>query len=99
MLSRDSTDSRLAPLLVSTLSLLYVLLSTDTRYHNYSQAEKVAEVERWTDTLGLPLDVVGLDMDWRQHPCYANSLTPNCSAYGPADEVQYVRPSAGSRNN
>ena len=59
-----------------------------TWYHNYTQAEKIAEVEKFSQ-LGLPLDVISLDMDWRQHPCYPRSLTPNCSSYGPADEKHY----------
>ena len=65
-----------------------------TWYHNYTQAEKVAEVEKFEE-LGLPLDVVSLDMDWRLHPCYPRSLTPNCSSYGPADEKHY-EPNTGS---
>ena len=39
--------------------------------------------------LHLPLDVISLDMDWRLHPCYPRSLTPNCSSYGPDDEKVY----------
>ena len=29
-------------------------------------------------------------MDWRLHPCYPNSLTPNCSGTPLATEAQYV---------
>ena len=65
-----------------------------TWYHNYTQTEKIAEIETF-ERLGLPLDVVSLDMDWRLHPCYPRSLTPNCSLYGPTDEKHY-EPNTGS---
>jgi hypothetical protein len=34
-------------------------------------------------------------MDWREHPCYPNSLTPNCSEYNATDEKHY-EPNTGS---
>ena len=39
------------------------------RYHNYTQSEKQAEVEEFGQR-AFPLDVSGVDMDWRYHPCY-----------------------------
>lgn len=38
-----------------------------TWYHPYSQAEKVAEIDRFMQD-DLPLDVTSLDMDWRALP-------------------------------
>eukprot|EP00929_Paragymnodinium_shiwhaense_P095026 TRINITY_DN55986_c0_g1_i1.p1 TRINITY_DN55986_c0_g1~~TRINITY_DN55986_c0_g1_i1.p1 ORF type:complete len:844 (-),score=64.29 TRINITY_DN55986_c0_g1_i1:10-2508(-) len=57
-------------------------------YHNYTQAEKQEEVETFARR-GFPLDVSGLDMDWRNHPCM-RSLTPNCSRYNHTDEARYL---------
>lgn len=42
-----------------------------TWWHNYTQAEAVAEISRWI-TSDIPLDIWGLDMNWRDN-C---SLTP-----------------------
>lgn len=58
-------------------------------YHNYSQSEKQKEVVEFA-TRGFPLDVAGIDMDWRNHPCYPYSLTPGCENYTHADEAQYL---------
>eukprot|EP00927_Polykrikos_kofoidii_P053071 TRINITY_DN4720_c0_g1_i1.p1 TRINITY_DN4720_c0_g1~~TRINITY_DN4720_c0_g1_i1.p1 ORF type:complete len:830 (+),score=68.35 TRINITY_DN4720_c0_g1_i1:117-2492(+) len=43
-----------------------------TRWHNYTQKEAIAEVEKWDD-LSLPLDVWGLDMNWRNTSSMRNS--------------------------
>eukprot|EP01047_Picozoa_sp_COSAG01_P082096 COSAG01_NODE_16632_length_1219_cov_1.222321_1_plen_285_part_01 len=60
-----------------------------TWYHNYSDVEKLAEITEFASR-GIPLDVASLDMDWRLHPCYPNSLTPNCTDTPVATEAQYV---------
>ena len=59
------------------------------RYHNYTQSEKQAEVEEFAKR-AFPLDVSGVDMDWRYHPCYPLSLTPQCEKYTHDDEAQYL---------
>lgn len=56
-------------------------------YHNYTQDEKQREVEEFAER-GFPLDVTGLDMDWRIHPCYHTQI-PNCSRYSHEDEAHY----------
>lgn len=60
-----------------------------TWYHNYTAAAKLNEIREFA-ARGIPLDVASLDMDWRLHPCYPNSLTPNCSDTPPETETQYV---------
>ena len=60
-----------------------------TWYHNYTAAAKLAEIREFA-ARGIPLDVASLDMDWRLHPCYPNSLTPNCTATPLETERQYV---------
>eukprot|EP01048_Picozoa_sp_COSAG05_P017933 COSAG05_NODE_2536_length_2932_cov_2.918814_1_plen_426_part_00 len=67
----------------------YAFGSMFTWYHNYTAAAKLAEIREFA-ARGIPLDVASLDMDWRLHPCYNNSLTPNCSATPLATEAQYV---------
>jgi hypothetical protein len=60
-----------------------------TWYHNYTAAEKLAEIREFANR-GIPLDVASLDMDWRLHPCYPNSLTPNCSDTPNQTERLYI---------
>lgn len=43
-----------------------------TRWHNYTQAEAQKEVQQWDD-LKLPIDVWGLDMNWRNTSSSQNS--------------------------
>lgn len=60
-----------------------------TWYHNYSAQEKLAEIAEFA-ARGFKLDIASLDMDWRLHPCYPNSLTPNCTDTPPETERHYV---------
>jgi len=55
-----------------------------TRWYNYTQAEAEEEVQKW-ERLQLPIDVWGLDMNWR-----------NTSAVGNENKVGSVQNSDGS---
>eukprot|EP00927_Polykrikos_kofoidii_P060823 TRINITY_DN55730_c0_g1_i1.p1 TRINITY_DN55730_c0_g1~~TRINITY_DN55730_c0_g1_i1.p1 ORF type:complete len:809 (+),score=96.46 TRINITY_DN55730_c0_g1_i1:148-2574(+) len=57
-------------------------------YHNYTSASKEQEVEEFVKR-GFPLDVAGLDMDWREHPCGRNRA-PHCDQYTHDDEAHYI---------
>ena len=67
----------------------YAMGTWFTWYHNYTAGSKLAEIRQW-HRADLPLDVASLDMDWRLHPCYPNSITPNCSDTPNTTEAQYV---------
>ena len=60
-----------------------------TWYHNYTANEKLKEIDEFK-ARGFKLDVASLDMDWRLHPCYNNSLTPNCTDTPEETERHYV---------
>mmetsp|Transcript_4775 Transcript_4775/g.10527 ORF Transcript_4775/g.10527 Transcript_4775/m.10527 type:complete len:818 (+) Transcript_4775:39-2492(+) len=69
----------------------YAYGSWFTQWHNYTQQEAMAEVNRWRE-LKLPIDVWGLDMNWRNTSATRNNeMSVNIGSSDGSDRF-YDRP-------